>query len=115
MKKEERKSRIIARGEVSGHSHVITGDAIVRNSNGEILIDIGTEGAVIKHLIESAFVEEGREVWTKEHSDISLADLPEQVRHGDVMLELIENTRTYRYVPQISFDPLTERISRVED
>jgi len=39
MKKQERINRVIARGEGSNHSHVITGDAtITRNKDSEILI-----------------------------------------------------------------------------
>lgn len=113
MKKEERKNRIIARGEHSNHSHVITGDAIVRNENGEILVEVGQEGAVLKHLLESAWME-GQEVWTKEHTDIDLSELPNQVRHGDVMLDKVGD-RTYKYIAQVEYDPYDDVIKQVQD
>lgn len=109
---EERKKRIIARGEFSNHSHVIVGDVNIRNEYGEILIDIEGE-ASIKHLLETAWLE-GKEVWTKEHTDISLTELPLQIRHGDVMLERIAD-KTYRFVQQQVFDPLTKRIESAQD
>lgn len=109
-----RKERIIARGEGSNHAHVITGDAeITRNSNGEILIEVGNEGAVLKHILETEWMN-GNEKWTTEHNDIDLSGLPEQVRQGDVMLERIKD-RTYKYIPQMVFDPLTQRIEAARD
>lgn len=114
MKNSERKNRIIARGEHSNHSHVIVGDAeVTRNAQGEILIEVGNEGAVLRHLLESDWLE-GRESWTKEHHDIPLHELPEQVRHGDVMLERIA-PRTYKYIQQQVYDPLTKRIEDARD
>ena len=54
MNNQERKNRIIARGEGSNHAHVIVGNAeITRNENGEIIITVGTEGAILKHLLET--------------------------------------------------------------
>lgn len=114
MKKEERKNRIIARGEGSNHSHVVVGDATVtRNKDGEILIEVGKEGAVLKHILESSWME-GQEVFTGEHNEINLRDLPSQVRQGDVMLELVKG-RTYKYIPQVEFDPYDEVIRQVRD
>jgi hypothetical protein len=113
MKTQDRKSRIIARGEHSNHSHIITGDAIVRNERGEIIIEIGQEGVVLKHLLETDWLD-GKEVWTKEHTDIDLSSLPNQVRHGDVMLERISD-RTYKFIQQQVFDPLTKRIEAARD
>lgn len=121
MTTQERKNRIIARGEFSDHAHVITGDAIIqRNSNGEILIELGNEECVLKHILESAWLE-GKEVWTKEHHDINLTQLDEQCvidqfigRHGDVALKKVAQ-RTYKYVHQTVFDPLTKRIEQARD
>lgn len=113
MNKKELKNRIIARGEASNHSHIITGDAVVRNVNGEILIEVGNEGAVLKHLLESEWMK-GKQVWTKEHADIDLAELPAQVRHGDVMLEKI-GPRTYKHIQQMEYDPYNEVIRQVRD
>lgn len=113
MTKSERRSRIIARGESSGHSHIVTGDAVVRNENGEIIIEVGKEGAVLKHLMEPAWLA-GREQFTNEHADIDLSGFPEQVRHGDVLLEKC-GPKTYKYVPQIEYDPYQDVIQRLED
>ena len=81
-----RKERIIARGEHSNHCHVVTGDAVVKNENAEIIIEAGNEGAVLRHLLESNWLE-GQEVWTKEHHDIQL------------------NKGTYKYIPQKEYNP----------
>jgi hypothetical protein len=113
MTKKERTSRVIARGEVTGHSHVITGDAIVRNINGEIIIEIGNEGAVLRHLLETDWLN-GREVWTEEHADIDLSEMPGQIRHGDVLLDKV-GERTYKYIQQMEFDPYNEVIRQVQD
>ena len=114
MKKEQRKSRVIARGEGSNHSHVIVGDAeVTTNNKGEIFVEIGNEGAVLKHILETEWMQ-GREVWTGEHTDISLTDMPAQVRHGDVMLEKVAE-RTYKYVPQVEYDPYNDIIQQVKD
>ncbi len=114
LTEEERKNRIIARGEFSNHSHVIVGDAeITRNSKGEILIEVGSEGAVLKHLLESEWMK-GNECWTKEHEDIDLTELPNRVRHGDVMLEKL-NDNTYTFIQQTIFDPLLKRIQTAKD
>jgi hypothetical protein len=97
MKKEERINRIIARGEVSNHSHVIVGDAtITRNESGEILIEVGNEGAILKHILESEWLK-GKEVWTGEHKDIPL------------------EKGKYQYVPQIEYDPYQDLIRQVQD
>ena len=90
------KNNIIARGEVSGHSHIAVGDVDVYELDGEIILDVKGEAA-IKHLIEEVFVKEGREQWTEEHTDI-------QLEKG-----------TYKYVPQVEFDPYDEVIRRVAD
>lgn len=94
---KERKNRIIARGEHSNHSHILTGDATVtRNDNGEIVVEVGNEGAVLKHLLESEWLH-GKEVWTKEHKDIAI------------------EPGTYKYIPQIEYDPYEEKIREVQD
>lgn len=116
MKKEERQQRVIARGEGSNHSHVITGDKVrVYQKSGETFIEVGEDSnAVLKHLMETEWLN-GKEVWTKEHSDISLKGLPKQVRHGDCFLELIDQKGTYKYIPQLEYDPYNEIIRKVID
>ena len=114
MNKKERSNRIIARGEGSNHSHVIVGDAKVkRNKQGEIFIEIGNEGAVLRHILETPWME-GKEVHTGEHGDISLEGFPAQVRQGDVMLEKV-GERTYKYIAQQEYDPYNDLIQTVKD
>lgn len=91
------KHNIIARGEVSGHSHIAVGDVeVFEDDNGDIILDVKGEAA-IKHLLEDAFVKTGQEVWTGEHADIKL------------------EPGKYKYVPQVEFDPYEDVIRRVAD
>ena len=113
MNTQERQSRIIARGEHSNHSHVIVGDAFVETKGVDTFITIGDGGASIKHLLETAWLR-GEEKWTEEHADISLYELPEQVRHGDILLKKID-ARKYQYVQQMVFDPLSQSIEAARD
>jgi hypothetical protein len=94
MNKKERQQRIIARGEHSNHSHVLTGD-ITFTPDGKIIVGEDSN-AVIKHLLETDWLE-GREVWTGEHTDITL------------------QPGIYEYVPQIVYDPLEKRIEAARD
>lgn len=113
MTNQERKSRIIARGEHSNHSNIIVGDAHVETKGGNTYITIGDDGASIRHLFETAWLA-GKEKWTNEHLDIDLTEIPEQVRHGDIMLKKI-GERKYQYIQQMVFDPLTKRIEAARD
>jgi len=72
--KDERINRILARGEVSGHCHVVIGDEVIinRNSSGEIIIEVGNEEAVLRHILETPWVENEIQIWTEEHKDIPL-------------------------------------------
>lgn len=112
MTLKERKSRIIARGEHSGHSHIVTGEASVRNESGEILIDI-LGSASIEHLMEDAWLN-GECKWTEEHTSIELTEMPTYIRQGDIFLEKI-GEKTYRYVQQMVYDPLLQRIDAARD
>lgn len=114
MNKIERTNRIIARGEGSNHSHVVVGDATIkRNNDGEIIIEVGKEGAVLRHILETSWMN-GQEVHTGEHGDINLEELPSQIRQGDVLLEKI-GARTYKYVAQQEYDPYNDLIQKVRD
>lgn len=112
MNIQERKSRIIARGEHSGHSHIITGAAVVRSANGEILIDVKGKCS-IEHLLEDAWLN-GESVHTGEHDAIDLTELPDQIRQGDVFLKKVSG-KTYKFIQQQVFDPLTRRIEDARD
>lgn len=94
MNLEERQKRIIARGEHSNHSHIITGD-IEFDSLGRIVVGENSN-AVLKHLLEKEWIS-GKEVWTGEHTDIKLL------------------LGTYQYIQQKVFDPLTQRIEDARD
>lgn len=112
MTNQERKSRIIARGEKSGHSHIVTGEAIVRNKNGEILIDVEGECA-LEHLMEDAWMK-GDKIHTKEHEPHQLDTLEPMYRQGDIYLEKV-GPKTYKDIQQMVFDPLSKRIEAARD
>ena len=95
--KNERENRVIARGEVSGHSHIITGECTIERTAESVIIHSG-KNCAIKHLLEKPFIEEGLEVWTKEHKDIPL-------KQGE----------SYEYVQQVEFDPYSQLIQKVQD
>lgn len=97
--KIERINRIIARGEVSGHCHVIFGDdvTVTRNSNGEIIVEVGAEDALLKHIMETPWIESGIDIWTEEHKDIPL-------KKG-----------IYEFVQQTEFDPYLKLVKAIKD
>lgn len=98
MKIEERKNRIIARGEHSNHSHVVVGDAqIQRDGNGNIEVSVGNEGAILRHILESNWIQ-GEEVWTGEHKDVEL-----------------EPNKTYNYIQQQEYDWAEDVVRQVID
>lgn len=97
LTKSQRINRVIARGEHSNHSHVIVGEAeITRDSSGRILVEVGEEGALLRHILESEWLE-GKEVWTGEHHDITL------------------EKGSYEYVGQVEYDPYNDVIQSVKD
>jgi hypothetical protein len=71
--KKERELRIVARGEVSGHSHIITGECEITEKDGLKYVKAG-KNCAIKHLLEKPFIEEGVEQWTGEHTDIEIKE-----------------------------------------
>lgn len=98
LTREQRISRIVARGEHSNHSHVISGDdVLIREEEGTVYVTVGNSGAVLKHILEKEYIESGAEIWTKEHTDIELPP-------GE-----------YEYVAQIEFNPLDETVRKVKD
>jgi hypothetical protein len=99
MNKSERQNRIIARGEISGHSHIVVGDNVtITREKDKVIIEVGeNSNASLKHLLEKEFVETGKEVWTKEHKDIPLAP------------------GKYEYIQQVEFDPYADLIRSVQD
>ncbi len=95
MNLEQRKNRVIARGEHSNHAHIITGNAVIEHKGDDIFITV-KDTAKIRHLLETQWLA-GHEVWTGEHTDIDL------------------EPGTYKYVGQVEWNPLDEAIRRVED
>jgi hypothetical protein len=93
----DRKNRIIVRGETSNHSHIVTGECEITEQDNEVYIKAG-KNCAIKHLLESVFVEQGIETWTKEHTDIPL-------KEGE----------TYKFVQQIEYNPFEKAIRKVQD
>lgn len=98
MNKEERQNRIVARGEHSGHSHVITGKSVtIEKKVNKTIVHVGEDSdACIKHLLENDWIQ-GKEVWTKEHKDIPL-------KKG-----------SYEFVQQSEYDPYEDLIKAVRD
>jgi len=95
--RNDRLNRVIARGEHTGHAHVITGDDVLIERESE-QIKITVKGkAFIRHLKEKEWLNDGREVNTGEHADIELQE------------------GTYLYVAQTMYDPITEEITKVRD
>ena len=98
MNKSERKTRILARGEITNHCHVIVGeDVLIKEEKGNIIVTVGNSRAVLKHLLETPWVEEGKEIWTKEHADIHISP------------------GVYDYIPELNYDPLSDRITKLID
>lgn len=98
MDKQDRAKRVIARGEHSNHSHVICGDdVLIVEDKGTVIVTVGNSGAVLRHLLESEYVNEGREVWTEEHHDIAI------------------EPGTYTYVPQMEYNPYNDAVQAVQD
>ena len=98
MTLEERKQRVIARGEFSNHSHVITGDATIHvGVDGRLAIIVPEGGsATQRHLLETDWML-GIETWTGEHHDIPLA------------------AGEYEFVQQSEYHPYLDKIVSVQD
>lgn len=97
MTKQERAQRVIARGEHSNHSHVVTGNCIVEVKNGKTIITVNeNSNACLKHILETDWMA-GKEVWTKEHKDIPL------------------EKGVYEFVQQVEYHPYEDVIRAVRD
>jgi len=94
---KNRGNRVIVRGETSGHSHIVTGECTIEDHNNEVTIIAG-KSCAIKHLLEQPFVEEGIEVFTKEHETIPL-------KEGE----------SYKYIQQVEYNPYEKAIQQVKD
>ncbi|SFV27110.1 hypothetical protein [Thermoflavifilum thermophilum] len=85
----KRKMRILARGEVSGHAHVLVKGKFISRKGKSYVRSTRRRPAVIRHLHEQAYVLTGQEIATGEHGDIVL--LPGK----------------YEVVQQLEYDPVT--------
>ena len=105
MDLKERKQRVIARGEHSDHAHVAIGEnvQVSVNADGSLSITTGNSPATLMHLIESEWLQ-GRVVRAKERHDGD--------GHDDVAMN--PNT-TYKYIPQIEYDPYNDIIIASRD
>lgn len=98
MNIQERKNRIIARGEHSNHSHVVIGENItIERKGNKTIINVEDGEAYIKHILESEYINNNKEVWTGEHHDIKL------------------EKGKYEYVQQLEYDPFEDIIREVLD
>ena len=50
--------RIVARGETSGHAHILTGDVQLFELNGQVFAVVGSDGAFHQHIKEDQITEE---------------------------------------------------------
>lgn len=97
MKIKERTQRIVGRGEVSNHCHVIVGECDIEEKDGKTIFTINKDShCIIKHILEDKWLS-GEEVWTKEHKDIPL-----------------EKGR-YEIIQQVEYDPYEQIIRAVKD
>ena len=120
LTKKERENRIVARGEISGHSHIITGDVVIEREKEKTIVHINGECA-IKHLLEKPFVDEGIEKWTEEHFDANISELIGKakegevfIRHGDIFIEKIDD-KTIQIIQQQEYNPCLKAIKKVLD
>lgn len=98
MNLQERKNRIIARGEHSNHSHVVIGQKVtIEKTEDKTFINVEDTEAYIKHILESSWINEEKEVWTGEHKDIKL------------------QPGRYEYIQQLEYDPFENIIRQVRD
>lgn len=51
------KEKIIARGETSGHAHIVTGDVEMFEHNGQLFAVVGKDGAYHQHYKENMITE----------------------------------------------------------
>lgn len=92
IKSEETvKDKVLAWGEISGHAHVITGDAEVFNLNGKMFVVVGGDGAKLEHMKFSS----------KQEAD-----------HGPIVLQ---PNQTYEVLLQNEYNPFDKVFERVID
>ncbi len=91
-------ANIIARGEHSDHSHIVTSESqveVFEDNDGTLYVNAKGE-LCLKHLMESSYVR-GTEVWTGEHTEIKFP------------------AGTYKFMPQYEYHPYDDEIRRVMD
>jgi hypothetical protein len=91
-------AKIIARGEHSDHSHIVTSQSeveVFEDKDGTLYVNAKGELS-LKHLMESSYMT-GNEVWTGEHTEIKFP------------------AGTYKFMPQYEYHPYDDEIRRVMD
>ena len=95
-------NRIIARGEWSDHSHVITGDAdIYEDENGKMYVSVGKKGAKLQHTLESQLPKN-----LSSNNDLRVAD--------HKIIELEPNT-VFEVNIQNEYNPYSKLFEQVRD
>ena len=102
IKKEEKESRIVARGEWSDHSHVITGDAEIYEDNGRMFVSVGKNGAKLQHTLESKLNFDT----LSNNEDLEVAD--------HEIIELLPET-VFEVVIQNEYNPYSKLFEQVRD
>ncbi len=101
MTTEERQNRILARGEHSGHAHIVVGPVTVEIKDGKLIVRLRrgliiqkaeVEVPILRHLEEKKWVEEETQKWTEEHHDVPLPkNVGQSARQGDVLVTRVED------------------------
>lgn len=96
------KNRVVARGEWSDHSHVITGDAeIYEDKNGKMYVSVGKKGAKLQHTLESRLPKN-----LTSNNDLQVAD--------HKIIELEPNT-VFKVSIQNEYNPYSKVFEQVRD
>lgn len=88
---EKSTDKVLAWGEVSGHAHVVTGDAEVFRVNGKMIVCVGSDGARLEHM----------KFATRAKAD-----------HGPITLA---PNQTYEVLLQNEYNPFAKALERVVD
>jgi hypothetical protein len=94
-------NRIVAKGEFSDHSHVITGDAEIYEDNGRMYVSVGKKGAKLQHTLESKLPKS-----LISNDNLEIAD--------HEIIELPANTN-FEVVIQNEYNPYSKLFEQVRD
>ena len=94
-------NRIVAKGEFSDHSHVVTGDADIYEDNGKMYVCVGKRGAKLQHTLESQLPKN-----LLENNNLQVAD--------HAIIELEPET-TFEVSIQNEYNPYSKLFEQVRD